>query len=346
MNSKDFIKLFILSFVLIVVIYLGFISYVNPQHTSPFNFSNNFQEVHDNILLRKADLVKAGDFDTIILGSSTSEAFTVAEVNHYFNAKSFHASIGGGSAIARHMLFLKAFEHFKPLKRVIYVADFFEFNKLSTPEQLSFNQDLRSNLPEKLLLSRFDYFKYLFSHQLLESSFLVLGRKNKGYVSPIKKDGTTSISMVMSTVETENAINAKIKNENLKKIIEEIDENYFSYSNVVLAGFDELNPNVKELYQDMIKRCLENNIELIVIMSPYQQRFKTKLLGNEKIQKRYIEWQNYLNHLSQEYHFTLYNPLNLNIATDPDSGVWRDGIHFNQFTASFFLANIATAKKN
>lgn len=345
MKSKDFIKSFSLILLSIVIIYLGFICYVDPQLTAPLSLSHKFQNYHDNVLLRKADLIASGNFDTVIIGSSTSEAFSVAEVNHYFDAKTFHASIGGGSAIARHMLFKKALKHFKPLKRVIYIADFFEFNKLATPETLSFNQSLKEEVPEKMLLPKFDYFKYLFSHQLLESSFLVIGRKGKGYVSPIKRDGTTSTSMILSTVETENAINAKIKSSNIKKLNEEIDENYFTYANNVLLGFAELNPNVKELYREMAKLSKDNNVELIMIMSPYHQKFKTKLLKNVNIQKRYEEWQQFLMQLSQDFGINLYNTLALNVATDPDSGVWRDGIHFNQFTASYFLANIATMKK-
>lgn len=342
MINKTFVKYFFGALISVVFVYCVFISFVDPQQTAPLSLSKKYKPFHDNFILRKVELMEQNKFETLILGSSTSEAFYTSEVNHYFKTKSFHGSIGGGNTFARYVLFKKALKNFPDLKRVIYVADFYEFNQDEIPNVLAFNNDMNSELEPRLWIQhQFDYLKYLFSHQVIESAFTVMKRKNKGYQSPLLPDGSTTTSMIMSTVQTEAGFNSKIAPENKKKLHEEILENNVTYSQNVLANFEELNPEVKFYFKKLIAEAKARNIQVLFLLTPYHHDFRELLFKNENIVKRYGEWENFFQGLADSENVQVFNFLNSVIATDPESGVWRDGIHFNTFAANTFIQKMS-----
>ena len=344
--DKMFVKYFFGALLLIAIVYCAFISFVNPQQTAPISLSDKFRPYHDNFILRKVELMEQNKFETLILGSSTSEAFYTSEVDHYFKTKSFHGSIGGGNTFARYVLFKKALKNFPDIKRVIYIADFYEFNQDEIPNVLAFNNDMNSELePRFWLHHQFDYLKYLFSHQLIESAFSVMKRKSKGYQSPLLPDGSTTTSMIMSTVQTEEAFNSKIAPENKQKLHEEILENNVTYSQNVLANFEELNPDVKFYYKKLIDEARARNVEVLFLLTPYHHDFRKLLFKDEKIVKRYGEWESFFKGLAESQNVKVFDFLNSVIATDPESGVWRDGIHFNTFAASTFIQKMSEGTK-
>lgn len=342
MSNKTFIKIFFAAVLSILAIYLLLICIINPQLSAPMALSHQFDEYHDNFLLRKAQMMEKNKYETLILGSSTSEAFSVQDVNHYLKTSAFHGSIGGGNSAARYVLFKKALVNFPNIKRVIYVADLYEFNQAEAPANLAFNDYLASEIEDRSLLpGKFDYLKYLFSHQILESAITVYKRSQKGYTAPLLADGSTTTSMIMSTVQTENQFYAKIQPENKKKLHEEILENNASYSHRVLANFKALDPRVKRLYLNLVKEAQKKEIQVIFILSPYHADFRKLLFANEEIRLRYNEWGQFFETLKNEKGVMIYSPLSSFVATNSESGVWRDGIHFNSYAASYFLNEIA-----
>lgn len=346
MTNKKFIFSFFASVLSIACIHLLFICYINPEQTAPLALSNKFLKYHDNFLLRKAKLMEEHKYETLILGSSTSEAFSVQHVNQIFHTSSFHGSMGGGTTIGRYVLFKKALENFPNMKRVFYIADFYEFNQSKAPSMLAYNDYLASAVEDKKLLpGKFDYMKYLFSHQLFDAAVIVYKRSKKGYSAPLLEDGSTTVSMILSKVQTDEQFYAKVNPANKSKLREEILENNFSYSRSVLANFKALDPNVKRLYITMVREAQRKNIEVIFLMSPYHYEFKKLLFENEDIKLRYSEWIQFFDKLKNEKGVTVYNPLSSFIATEPESGVWRDGIHFNDYAASYFLNDIAQGFK-
>lgn len=345
MTNKGFISTFFITIVGVIACYLAFICFIDPQKTAPIALSKSFTPYHDNFLLRKAELMENSDFETVILGSSTSEAYSVQDIDHLFKTSSFHASIGGGNTASRYVLFKKAIKNFSNFKRVIYVADLYEFNQPRPVQVLSFNKYLAEELSDKnLLLPKYDYLKYLFSHQLIESAFSVMKRERMNYKSPLLKDGTTTTSMILSKVQTDADFLGKVKAEDRQKLREEILENNGTYSRSVLANFKELNPDVKNLFSTMAAEAKSKNVELVFILSPYQAEFRKLLFKNPDVEQRYKDWIEFFQQLEKESGARVYNPLESVIATDPDSGVWRDGIHYNSHAAAYFLKIIAEGK--
>lgn len=344
--NRIFFKTLFASMAGLIILYVLFISYVNPQMTAPFSLTNEFTPYHDNFLLRKTQVMEGQNYETLILGSSTSEAFSVQDVNHSLKTSSFHGSIGGGNTASRYVLFKKAQKNFKDLKRVVYIADLYEFNQPKPVDILAFNDQLSLELAGKDLLPwKGDYLKYLFSHKTFESAFTVMKRAKKDYQSPLLKDGSTTTSMIMSTVHTEENFNSKVSPDNKPKLMEEVLENYGTYSRSVLANFKELSPDVKKLFLALVQEAGEKNIEVIFILSPYHFEFRKLLFQNEDVKNRYQDWVAFFNELGKSPNVKLYNPLESVVATDPDSGVWRDGIHFNSQTAVYFLNAIAKGER-
>lgn len=342
MNSSKFIKIFFITMSVLIIGYLALICFVNPNKTAPFNLSDKYTAVHANVILRKAELMEAPNtFETLIVGSSTSEGFTVDLVNHLFKTNAFHANIGGANTATRLVLFKKALKNFPKLKRVIYVADLYEFNQMPAVPDVAFNTKLASEIEDsKVLLSRVDYLKYLFTHPVIETTLEVIKKQNKGYVSPFQANGTTSKSMILSTVETEKNYFALVQPENKKKLDEEILENHTTYSQSVMANFKQLDPHVASMIKTFVMEAQKNNVEVIFFMSPYHNEFRKLLFKNKDVEKRYGEWINFFSALKEQPGVLVYDSTSSFVATESKSGVWRDGIHFNSSAAAFFLTDV------
>ena len=348
MTNTKFIKAFFCTIGILITCHLLIICYVNPNRTAPLSLSDKYRPQHANVILRKAELMEAPNtFETLIIGSSTSEGFSVPLVNQTFKTKSFHADIGGANTATRLVLFKSALKNFSNLKRVIYVADLYEFNQISVVPDVAFNDKLSSELKDSdVLPNKAKYVEYLFTHQLIESTLDVIKKHNRGYISPFQADGTTSQSMVLSTVETEKNYYALVQPENKKKLNEEILENYTTYSQSVLANFSKLDPHVSKMVIDMVSMAQKNNIEVIFFMSPYHSEFKKRLFKIPNVETRYNEWIKFFSDLKEEKNVLVFDSTTSFIANEPESGVWRDGIHFNSSAAAYFLTELKKDHKN
>lgn len=348
MTSTKFIKTFFVTIGVLITAHLLVFCYVNPNKTAPVNLSDKYTAVHANVILRKAELMEAPNtFETLIVGSSTSEGFAVPLVNQIFKTNAFYAGVGGANTATRFVMVKSALKNFSKLKRIIYVADFYEFNQMPANPDVAFNNKLASLIEDpKVLLNKADYMKYLFTHQALESTIDVFKKYNKGYVPPFQADGTSFQSMILSTVETEKNYFALVQPENKKKLNDEILENHTTYSQSVLANFKQLDPHVAGMFKDLVKIAKEKNVELIFFMSPYHNEFKKLLFKNSDVKARHAEWIMFFASLKEEKGVEVYDATSSFIATESESGVWRDGIHFNSSAAAYFLTALSKDKKN
>ena len=348
MTNTKFIKTFFRTIAVLVISYLAVVCYVNPNQTAPLNLSDKYKNFHANTVLRKAELMEnPNTFETLILGSSTSEGFSVPLVNQTFKANTFHADVGGANTATRLVLFKSALKNFSKLKRVIYVADFYEFNQMTVVPDVAYNEKLSSELKsQNVLPNKIKYFEYLFTHQVFESVLDVIKKRKNGYISPFQVDGTTSQSMILSTVETERNYFALVQPSNKRKLNEEILENYTTYSQSVLSNFKELDPHVSDMFKELVSLAEKNNIEVIFFLSPYHNEFKNRLFKIPGIETRYNEWIQFFSDIKVEKKIFVYDATSSFIATEPESGVWRDGIHFNSNAAAYFLTSLAKERMN
>lgn len=336
MKENLFTRYFFISLAACAVIFATFLAIVDPKQTIEIFHPNQFTPYHDNFVLKKIESLesKAGDFDTMILGSSTSEVFLPADVNEVFSGKSFSGSTGGGQTPVRYAFYKAGFEKFKQLKRVVYVVDFFEFNHLNTPGDFLYNSRMQALTKEiDLDTSAFGFFKYHLSHQLIESAFVVMKKTKRNQETQINDDGTTAMSMVLSPIIVDNLQSGYLSDSDRARLLEQVNENFYTYSQFVLNNFSKLNPRVVNIFKTMNAHAKENNIEIYYVLAPYQYDFKNRLLKIKGVKEVYSEWANLFLDFAKESHIKLHNPLESDISNDARSNVWRDGIHFNRESA-------------
>jgi len=342
-KNLTFIKYFTYSFLTTFIIYLSILVYINPKQTFNILPSNKFSKYTDNFIYLKIKSIETNhDFQTVIIGSSTSESFNPADVNFILNTNSFSASTGGGNTPTRYALFNSAVKNMKNLKRIIYIADFFEFNRPTPKDEVILSEKVNTYLdvPElkpNLLIKM----KHIFSHQLFESIFKVIKKLKKDKRTLINSNGTSDRSMILSPIDNANAFSSQIPASQKFALLKQIKENYTTYSQRVLNNFTELSPLVIKLFEKMNSLAKENNIQIIYILAPYHNDFRNMLFQDPKISKRYNEWQSLFRRFAKNSNILLYNPLTSKIAIDPMSGVWRDGIHFNRQSSSYMLKEIS-----
>ncbi len=319
--------------------YCSLIEYLNPEVTGLFDI-RVFEEWTTNIeYVKYKNIGIEQKTETLILGSSTSEAYNPSDVNEIFKTKSYIASLGGADTPTRSVFFKEAIDRLPNLRRIIYVADFFEFNKDIAKPAVAFNKEMGSQLARYAKPGPLKFIRYYFNHQLFENAVNILKRKKKNKKIELSNNGAASRSMVLSSIQAQEGFESKINQEEKRKLTEYIIENYITYSKSVLDHYDKLNPTVVELYKEMIKKAQEKNIEIIFVLSPYHHDFRKRLMSMKGITERYSQWQKKLDEFGQETGVVVINGTNVLIANEPMSGAWRDGIHYSRPSAYTILNN-------
>ncbi len=337
MEQKTFLRTFIISLLAFISLYVAIVEGLNPQLTGFLNL-RYFEKWTTNIEYMKfQNIGRVEDVETVVLGSSTSEAYHASDIDKIFNTKTYTLSLGGADTPTRYVFFKKAIEEFSNLKRIIYIADFFEFNKEEAKPAVAFNKEMGASLPSFAKPNGIDFIKYYLNHQLLEDAFNILKRKKKNKQIILGDDGSASRSMVISSIQAKNGLRALITKEQKEKLTEYIVENYVTYSRSVLNDFEELNQVILSLYEEMISMAQEKKIEIIFILSPYHNDFRNRLMEIENIPKHYESWQELFSKYSEKIGVIVVNPTESFIATEPLSGAWRDGIHYGREAAFSFV---------
>ncbi len=315
---------------------------VNPHQTGFFGIQK-FKPWHVNLEYAKFDQLKnvKAPIETLIVGSSTSEAYVASDVEEVFGSKAYVVSLGGADTPSRMAVIFEAMKRFSSLKRIIYIADFFEFNRPKAKPEVAFQPEMGELIPLFAKGSVVDFCKYYLSNQSFEDVFNVLKRRKKDKRLSINLDGTMNQSMILSPLKSDSSPQGLLNEEQKKKLSEQISENYQTYSRNVLKEMKNLNPKVIELYRNLLERTKAENIKLNFILSPYHHDFKASLSEVPNFEKNYELWKVFLTELGERDHVHTLDTTNHFIATHPMSAVWRDGIHYNRESAMSFLRELS-----
>lgn len=338
MRQSQFLFSFVFSLLLFGALILILLFVVDPKQTLVSNSDNSFREYHDNFLLHKIELMeKERSFETLILGSSTSEVLIPADMDEFFKTKTFSASIGGGQTPIRYAFFKHALKEFPKLRRIIYMVDFFEFNHLEMTGDFLYQAKLRGLAQDVLDTEpKLSKFKYHISHQIIESVFSVINKRLRDKKTIIHPDGTTKHSMILSPLKETQTPHQPLTYEQKNNLLKQVNENHYTYSQQVLNEFDKLNPAVTTLFKRMVKEARESGIEIHFILAPYQYDFRNKLFQEEGLEDRYHEWGDFMLSLKQDGVY-LYPFHQAPLAFDSLSPHWRDGIHFDRYSLMEYL---------
>lgn len=335
--DKRFFRIFLFSFLALTFLYVGIIEFFNPHLTGIFNY-REFEKWTTNIeYVKYRSMEKVEGVETLIVGSSTSEAYHPSDVDKLYSTRSYVTSLGGADTPSRTVFIKKAIKEFKNLKRIIYIADFFEFNKYVAKPQVAFNLEMGQELPSYAKPSLLKFIRYYLNHQLLEDSFNIVKRKKKNKQIEVGSNGATSRSMVLSSVQVEKGINNQLDDKKMGQLMEYIIENSITYKTSVLNNFEQLNPTVVKLYEEILDMAKNKEIEIIFILSPYHYEFKKRLKEIPSFNETYAKWTSLLEGYDKMGHVKVISGVNEIFSTSERSGAWRDGIHYSREAAFHLL---------
>jgi len=245
MDSKKWIKI-----VLILSVFIGgFVGSLNYiidpyglYNTNYFNFIKIKQA--DKIRLVKAIKVKEIKPTSICLGTSRTE-YGYDSTHKYFIKPSYNLGTSG-SSIYENMLYFKYALKQGNLKKVLLVADYRMFNLLKQKHV----QDFESYFDDKNIYS------LLFSIDVFKDSLLTIigGERNTIYLENGQRDHNYNWKNILK-----NGGHLKTMRRDEKDYYKDYPTNY-TYKDTKKKSFPD--------FEEIVKLCYENNIDLDIIFGP------------------------------------------------------------------------------
>lgn len=268
--------------------------------------------------------------ELIVLGSSRGESIPLAWVSEYSGLKALNLSVGGTEIQAKAAFLAFARKHLK-LRKVIWIADYFELMEETASDKIKYTPALRVLTPELGRLPETDLLKkltLLTDHNTLEASFALMKKRRKGIEPPDRgtsadKDESRCLSEISKTKLTPPGLTKEIG------II------YDGYAHRILQ------PPQEEKYFQRLRNLAENaaadNIEFILLIPGYHPEFWTRLKREfPEIAKQHEIWLTRLNGFEKPG----IRILNFFAGAPGDDGsprFWTDGVHFTCHAAMQML---------
>lgn len=275
------------------------------------------------------------NYTELIVGSSTSEVFVPQIIKDLYGASAFLAGDGGANTPVRWLFIKEALETNPNLKRIIYVADLFEFKNVELEGQVYYQPELMKHLqyyknwiqaPNPL-----DRMYDLISQKSIQNTFKTLKDykkwKSGNYQSQYREDGTTEKSMVeYKSSEPISSRAARLAR---------------SYK-TIYGDMTELNSESREFYELMLSELSQRNIELVFIITPWHPIFFDAYKDHLEKTNIYTDWVTYLRGLQKDrvrvLDFSVHEASKKGIL-DTDE-YWHDGVHFSKKSMEIMIKEI------
>lgn len=298
-------------------------------------WSTRFVSDRNSTLVKFLRMSENKTFTDLIVGSSTSEVFLPQTFKDKYNIDAYLAGDGGASTPVRWIFIKEAVNNHPSLKRVIYVADLFEFKDLKLDNNIYFQNQLMKNLmhyetwyEKPDLLDRiYDFL----SRKALQNSFKTfkdyLKHKKGGYLSQYRIDGTTEKSMVEYK-----------SSEPIESRAHRLARSYKS----IYGEMTTLNPKTSEFFELIVSELSQKNIELVVIIPPWHEAFYKTFSNHLDKTQIYTNWVKYLKSLEgpnrRVIDFSYPNYQEQGISQSDE--FWHDGVHFSKKTMEVMIDKI------
>lgn len=331
-KEKHFLKHLSLAFVGISILVLLVVTWADPYRSLNFPWQTSF--ISDrNVAYKRYKLMEASPKITdLIVGSSTCEIFQPYFLKKHFPIEPFNAGTPAASVQLRYLLIKAGLKLHPELKRVIYVADLFEFNDFDLPSKILFQPELRSYLDDEDLsrIKKPDFESRLhdyISDLVIERSLATLKDFVKNglglYHSRFHPDGGTNRSMIVVNPRDPIKIRA------LTTAIEQ---------RGIYGEMKSLNQDTLWMYQKLV-RLIESTpgVELHIVLAPFHKYFFNRFRNNFERTQIYKDWLHLIHKLGESpsgrirvHDFSFPNYLKFGVKYD--SSFWIDGVHFSSET--------------
>lgn len=268
------------------------------------------------------------DTEQIVLGSSRGESIPLKTLQNETGLKTLNLSVGGSELMSK-LAYLSFAEKNLKLKRVIWIADYFEIlTDLSDP-RLLYSPALSSEIPAILektsgskILGRLSR---ILDRQTLEASFKNFSLNEKPQLTQGPNETTLE-----ECIQNENK-----KDRSSETLAKEVDLLFHSYVHGIFS-FKE-NSMASQAFEAELLKVANKGIEVVVLIPPYNPRFAANLQRQHPdIYSRHLEWRKKIHSLATSHVRIVDNFLGVPETEDtPD--FWSDGVHFTCLTAQKML---------
>lgn len=304
------------SFLLSSVV-MGYNYFVDPMcyfRCSDIDLNRKTQNVYYHAV---QTLAANADAEVLILGSSRGERVPPAWVTQAAHAKAINLSQGGADLILKMALSNIALERNPNLKRIIWMADYFELLAHTTDKKVLWNPTLRKYAPalgsESQVRSLVDRIKALIDHNTFEAGLALTSAKS----FEMSGNGAHLDAAICSS---ENYL-GKTPPEMLKK---EIDVIYPLFSSLLLTNQTEY---YLKLFIEHIRSLEKRGVEVVINIAPYHRDFEKRLfMQDPHARERLAKWVEEVESLRGG----LVKILNYSNGIPGDDGgvkFWEDGVH-------------------
>ncbi|AHZ84208.1 hypothetical protein Bb109J_c1512 [Bdellovibrio bacteriovorus] len=276
-----------------------------------------------NVYYQAAQIVGANpEAQVVILGSSRGETTSALWVEEVTGLKTINLSKGGAGLLLKVALLRTALDQKLPLKKVIWIADYFELAGEVTDVKVRQTPVLR----EKLLadVEGLDGVKYylehlqsLISHNTLEAAIHQLNQK--------KSDGMFAPKGSGSGIDYQKCASADYAGKTTPDVLaKEIDVSYSTFGGPMKAP---LNPNFVELFKKQIKATAEQGVEVLILVPPFHPEFARRhAKDHPEAVKSHQEWLEMIRALQSD---KVYVQSYWDGVPGDDAGpsFWDDGSH-------------------
>lgn len=266
-------------------------------------------------------IVAHPEAEAVILGSSRGENTPPLWVESVTGLKTLNLS-ASGAELATKLTFVKIAEENTKIKKVIWLADYFELITENADAKIKNTPVLRKYLKgdvvsEKGLRQSVHDVLGLIDHNLLEASLYFL--KNKDATAITQGAGS---HIDYSACESAS-YPGKETEESLKK---EVDLLYQSYSTRVLVP--PQSEKAWEEFKGEMQRLAAKNIEVNIVVTPYHPAFLRRLQKEHpKMYQAHYQWISKLQGLSGQG-IKVFNYFDGMSGTEETPSYWNDGVHF------------------
>lgn len=273
-------------------------------------------------------VLKYPETELIVLGSSRGESVPLAELMQSHGMKALNLSVGGADINAKRAFLAFARQHLK-LRKVIWLADYFELIDESMSDKMRITPTLRAlaGLPDSWR-TKLEKVPTLLDHNTLEASFARI--RGKKQMLPAERGKNEN--MLQADCE-QTLTNSKLTE---KALLKEVGVIYDGYANRILVP--RQNPDSLYRLRDIVSNLAKSQIEVVIIAPGYHPEFTRRLaVEHPDILARHREWIQNLKSLAIDG-VEIRDFFSTNAYAENSLRYWTDGVHFNCRAAAEMLA--------
>jgi hypothetical protein len=326
MYSKRWIKYFFI-FSLCIIGLIGLFNYIiDPYGLNQFvslEKVNSKKISNTKITTRfKLNRIEAGEFDTLMLGTSRTGVIDPELVNKYLNANTFSLTYPG-SVTEIHYNYLQYALEYNHVKNVIYGIDFMSFNEAKTVKKDFIDYyDLKGEVENKDKIYNYDlYFSldtFMKSVKVFYENFLGIKYTEKKYLySSGMRDYIDNIEQLQKN------------NFDIDKEIEKHIRDYFEGNSAVYKDY-KLSKEYLLYFRKIVELCNSKNIKLWVYIPPIYSQHYDRIM-NSKYRKDFLLYKKHLAKIVDFIDFSGHN-----IITKNKHNYW-DSSHLRKEKSYFVI---------